>query len=90
MALAMAMGVTALPLTASARDIGPQWMASADTNKDGMVSRQEFLDMMAKRYDEEMAKMKKMPADQMGKMMKGDMLTLEGLRHMQIGLFSEH
>ena len=35
----------------------------ADTNKDGMMSKQEFMNAAGMRYDAMMAKMKKMPAD---------------------------
>ena len=81
-ALAMIIGVTALPLTASAKDRYPEIMKMADVNNDGMISRQEYLDAVAKMYDEKMAKMKTMAPAQMAKMMKGDLLTYEGFRAM--------
>ena len=81
-AFAMIVGVTALPLTASAKDRYPEMMKMADVNNDGMVSRQEYLDAVAKMYDEKMAKMKTMAPAQMAKMMKGDLLTYEGFRAM--------
>jgi len=47
----------------------------ADRNGDSMVTRQEFLDAMAKVYDE---KMKAMKSDT--KMVKGDAMTRDGLK----------
>ena len=85
-ALAMIIGLTAVPLTAAAKDRTPELMMMADTDKDGMVSRQEYLDAIGKMYDEKMAKMKKMKPAEMGKMMKGDLLTTDGLRAMQLEL----
>jgi hypothetical protein len=52
----------------------------ADTNKDGMMTKQEFMNAAGMRYDAMMAKMKKMPADKSKMMMKGDMMTKEGSR----------
>jgi len=52
----------------------------ADTNKDGMVTKQEFMNAAGMRYDAVMAEMKKMPADQSAKMMKGDMMMPDGVR----------
>ena len=85
-ALALMIGVTALPLTASAKDRFPEVMKRTDVNNDGMVSRQEYLDAVAKMYDEKIAEMKAMPAAKMTKLMKGDLLTTEGLRMMLTGL----
>ena len=81
-ALALIVGVTALPLSASAKDRYPEIMKMADVNNDGMISRQEYLDAVAKMYDEKMAKMKTMAPAQMAKLMKGDLLTIEGFRAM--------
>ena len=52
----------------------------ADTNKDGMMTKQEFMNAAGMRYDAMMAKMKKMPADKGKMMMKGDMMTKEGAK----------
>jgi len=50
----------------------------ADSNKDGMMTRQEFMNASGMRYDAMMAKMKKMPGDKSKMMMKGDMMTKDG------------
>jgi len=81
-ALAMTIAVATMPLSASARDRYPEMMKMADADKDGMVSRQEYLEMAAKMYDEKVAKMKSMAPAQMAKMMKGDLLTYAGFRAM--------
>ncbi len=52
----------------------------ADTNKDGMMTKKEFMNAAGMRYDAMMAKMKKMPGDKSKMMMKGDMMTKEGAR----------
>ena len=52
----------------------------ADTNKDGMMTKQEFMNAAGVRYDAMMAKMKKMPADKSNMLMKGDMMTREGVK----------
>ncbi len=52
----------------------------ADTNKDGMMTKQEFMHAAGMRYDAMMAHMKKMPADKSKMMMKGDMMTKEGAK----------
>lgn len=54
----------------------------ADKNKDGMMTRQEFVDGMGKIYD---MKMEKAKAAKDAKMMKGDAMTREGMR----SLFNE-
>lgn len=41
-------------------------MDKVDSNKDGMVSKKEFLDAMGKTWDMHMADVKKMDADKMG------------------------
>jgi Ca2+-binding EF-hand superfamily protein len=51
--------------------------AMADKNKDGMVTKQEFMDAMSKAYD---MKMEKMKASKDTKMMKGDAMTMEGFK----------
>jgi hypothetical protein len=74
MALALVGGL-ALPLAASAQDS----TSSYDLNKDGVVSRQEFLEAMGRHYDNAMAKAKQMPAAEQGKMMKGSGMTTAGV-----------
>jgi len=51
--------------------------AMADKNKDSMVTKKEFLDAMGKAYDMKMEKMKAMKDT---KMMKGDAMTMDGLK----------
>jgi hypothetical protein len=72
-ASALALSFALAPMSASALDYN-----CCDKNKDGMVSRAEYLDEMGKIYDEAMEKMKKMPAAEQAKMMKGDQMTLTG------------
>jgi hypothetical protein len=79
-AIAMALGLATAATTASARDRYPLMEAAADANKDGMVSREEFLQAMAKMYDEKVIKIKAMSAAEKAKMMKGDDMTMEGFR----------
>jgi hypothetical protein len=79
---ALALGLTVTPIVASAKDRYPAWVEAADVNKDGMVSKTEFLDMMGKMYDEKMAKMKMMSAADQAKMIKGDFMTREAFRIM--------
>lgn len=52
----------------------------ADTNKDGMMSRAEFMEAAGRRYDAAMAKMKRMPSDKSQMMMKGNMMTKQGAK----------
>jgi EF hand len=55
------------------------WMM-ADKNKDGMVTKQEFMDAMSAMFD---MHMKKMKADKDAAMMvKGDKLTADAIRKM--------
>jgi hypothetical protein len=72
-ASALALAFAFAPLSASALDYN-----CCDRNKDGMVSKKEFLDTMSKRYDETMAEIKKMPAGDQAKMMKGSLLMPDG------------
>ncbi|MDH4289338.1 MAG: hypothetical protein OEV65_11370 [Aquincola sp.] len=72
-AAALAMSMAFVPFSASALDY-----SCCDRNKDGMISKQEFLDEMGKRYDMAMAEIKKMPAADQAKMMKGTQLTTDG------------
>jgi Ca2+-binding EF-hand superfamily protein len=64
-----------MPLAASATDS----TAFYDLNRDGVVSKKEFLEAMGRRYDEAMTKAKQMPAADQGKMMKGASMTTAGL-----------
>lgn len=89
-AIAMALGLATATTTASAKDRYPQ-MTAADMNKDGMVSKEEFLQTMARMYDERMAKMKSMPTAAQAKMMKDDQMTKDGYRALLGDLgFSRH
>jgi hypothetical protein len=79
---ALALGLITATTVASAKDRFPEWVETADVNKDGMVSKDEFLQAMGKMYDEKMAKMKKMSAADQAKMMKDDFMTIEAFRIM--------
>ena len=79
-AIAMTLGLATLATPASAKDRYPVLMAAADMNKDSMVSKDEFLQAMAKLYDEKMVKMKAMAPAAQAKMMKGDLMTYDGYR----------
>jgi hypothetical protein len=80
--LALALGLSTAVTTASAKDRFPAIAAAADMNKDGMVSKEEFLQAMAKLYDERVSKIKAMPAAEQAKMMKDDNMTIEVYRRM--------
>ena len=79
-ALAMTLGLAIATTTASAKDRYPVLMAAADINKDGMVSKDEFITAMGKMYDEKMTKMKTMAPAAQAKMMKDDQMTYDGYR----------
>jgi hypothetical protein len=81
-AIAMALGLATATTPASAKDRYPEMMAAADVNKDSMVSKEEFLQAMAKLYDAKMGKMKAMAPAAQAKMMKGDQMMYEGYRAM--------
>ena len=85
-AMAMCMGLAYAP-AASADEVFKfeDFFKMADTNKDGMMTKQEFMNAAGMRYDAMMAKMKKMPADKSKMMMKGDSMTKDGTKM----LFSE-
>jgi Ca2+-binding EF-hand superfamily protein len=72
--LAVGLGLSSAPAYA---DPGAfEWlMKQVDVNKDGMVTKKEFLDIMGTMYDKSMAKMKSDP-----KMVKGDMMTMDGVK----------
>jgi DNA gyrase/topoisomerase IV subunit B len=78
--LAMTIGLATTTTTAFARDRYPELMAMADADKDGMVTKEEFLAAMGKMYDEKMDKFKKMSAASQDKMMKNDAMTHAGFR----------
>lgn len=60
LALAASMFATSLPVSAQEATPWPElMMRMADKNKDGMVTRQEFLDHMARMWDEKHSKMMK-------------------------------
>jgi hypothetical protein len=79
-ALAMSLGMATATAPAFAAAHAAQAPAMADTNKDGMVSKEEFLATMGKMYDDKMGKMKMMPAAEKMKMMKDDQMTIDGYR----------
>jgi hypothetical protein len=79
---ALALGLATTVTTASAKDRYPEWVMTADANKDGMVSKDDFLHAMGKMYDDKMGKMKKMSAAEQAKMMKDDQMTIEAFRIM--------
>ncbi|WP_310385895.1 hypothetical protein [Roseateles sp.] len=79
-AIAMTLGLATATPSASAKDRYPEMMAAADANKDGMVSKEEFLSSMSKAYDDKMGKMMKMSAADRAKMVKSDQMTVDGYR----------
>lgn len=79
---ALSLGLITATTVASAKDRYPAWVEAADLNNDGMVSKDEFLQVMGKMYDEKMGKMKKMSAADQAKMMKDDFMTIEAFRIM--------
>lgn len=87
-AAALAMSMAFAPLAASAQQAGQLDYNCCDANKDGMISKQEFLDEMGKRYDKAMEMAKKMPAADQAKMMKGTQLTIEGFNMMMKELYA--
>ncbi|MBI5721268.1 MAG: hypothetical protein HZC37_26660 [Burkholderiales bacterium] len=81
-AVAAATAFSAAPALAETPDdisFNGMWNV-CDENKDGGVTRAEFVKAMGVMYDKQMKKAKSMPnAD---KMMKGDALTAAGLREL--------
>jgi len=81
MLAASAVTLATLMSTAPAYAQGPmefkwdQFLTMADKNKDHMVTKKEFLDAMGQMYDKSMTKMKSDP-----KMVKGDMMTMDGVK----------
>ncbi|MCW5632609.1 MAG: hypothetical protein KIT17_04665 [Rubrivivax sp.] len=78
--LAAGLGTATLPATAeTVEDMSFSGMWNlCDSDKNGAVTKAEFLTAMGKAYDAHMKKMKSMPDG--GKMMKGEALTADGLR----------
>jgi hypothetical protein len=76
--LAMAFGLATATLPAAAQDKMMTMAKSADTDKDTMVSKEEFLAQAAKMYDEKVAAMMKMPAADKAKMVKDHKMTFDG------------
>ena len=79
-----ALAATALAFTASlsaptvAQEATPwpeMMMRMADVNKDGVVSRQEYLDMAAKMWDEKHGKMMKTDSSMKARMMNKSQFT---------------
>lgn len=79
-ALAMSLGLATATTPAAAKDRYPVLMSAADINKDGMVSKDEFLAAMGKMYDDKMTKMKAMAPAAQAKMMKDSQMTFDGYR----------
>ena len=79
-AITMTLGLGTVTTSASAKDRYPQMLAATDTNKDGMVSRDEFLLAMGAMYDQKMVKMKTMSTASQAKMMKDSQMTIDGYR----------
>ena len=77
-AAAALMTLSATPVSAQELlDFEKTWLM-ADRNKDGMVTKQEFMEAMGRVYDMKMASMK--TSKDAAKMMKGDAMTREGLK----------
>ena len=77
-AIAMSLGLATASLPALAGpDQTPSFATMADSNKDGMISKQEFLNSMGKMYDEKMSKMKAMPSAERATMIKGNQMTAD-------------
>jgi hypothetical protein len=77
---ALARGYAAPPASAESKDdisFDGMWNV-CDSNKDGAVTKAEFVAAMSKVYDAHMKKAKSMPDG--AKMMKGEALTPEGMR----------
>jgi len=75
--LALALGLATTALPAAAKDDMARRAALADTDKDGMVSKEEFLAQAARMYDEQIASLKKTPAAQQAKMVKDNKMTFD-------------
>jgi hypothetical protein len=68
--LATMCAMSAFPVMAQEATPWPElWMKMSDKNKDGMVTKQEFLDAMSKMWDEKHAKMMKSDKDMKAGMM---------------------
>lgn len=79
--LGLAAGAYSLPARADSHDTQMNFemiFKLSDQNKDGMVTKAEFLDAMGKAYDMKMKQMKAMKDS--SKMMKGDAMTRDGFK----------
>jgi hypothetical protein len=76
--LATSIGLASASLPAAAKDRFPNIATMTDTDKDGMISKEEFLAMAGKMYDDKMAAMKKMSAADQAKMVKDYKMTFAG------------
>ena len=79
-AIALSMGLASPAFAQDKISNFDDFFKVADTNKDGMLNRAEFVDAAGKRFDEMIAKMKQMPADESKMLMKGDMMTKRGVK----------
>jgi len=74
--LAMAGAMSAVPVHAQEATPWPElWMKMMDKNKDGMVTKQEFLDAMGKLWDDKHAKMMKSDKEMKSGMMSRPQFT---------------
>ena len=79
--MALCMGLAYAPMASAEETFKfEDFFKMADVNKDGMMTKQEFMNAAGKRFDVVMAEMKKMPAEKSAKMMKGDMMMPDGVR----------
>ena len=81
-AMAIALGMSWAP-AARADEVFKfeDFFKMAESNKDSMVTRKEFMDAAGKRYDAMMDKMKQM-GDKGKPMMKGDAMTKDGVKRL--------
>ncbi len=79
-ALALSMGLASPAFAQEEIFHFEDFFKMVDTNKDGMMSRTEFMEAAGRRYDAKMAKMKKMSAEDAKTMMKGDLMTKRGAK----------
>jgi len=77
LSLGAMLGIAVLSAPAFADDQGPRWwepMVSKMANKEGMVSKKDFMDMMGKKFDE-------MDKDKKGMLSKDDVMRIFGDKH---------
>jgi hypothetical protein len=77
-ATALALSVGVATADTFPRAYAKEMAMAMDVNKDGTVTKEEFLKMMGQKFDEKMAALKKMAPADAAKMMKGDAMTIEG------------